>query len=540
MNGLMKHSKRMPGLVAAALAFAVLAAGCSTDRDNDSQPEPTSPTVDGRQYVEGMLGEDASGTPNPGGTLRFAAFSEPASLDPSRTLMAGGPGGIEMINIFDTLMRYDTETQSYVPQLVDALTANEDHTVWTLTLREGVTFHNGKPLNAQAVKDSQDRYAERSGPESALWIANVEDIEVIDERTVQYTLARPWPLFVGILSSGPGMVVSVDSGADEDFVPIGAGPFVFESRAPQENLILSANPDYWAGEPALEQVRVVYLPTEDAKVDALRSDGVDVAMLRSPKWVDQLQDEGVRGYNSVPSASNMALINASAGRPGEDVRVRKAMALALDPRTVADRANDGYGIADSTLFGDYSRWTTSTRGLEPDVDEAKALLEAAKADGYDGTVTYLDFAAPDREAIGLAFKASLEAVGFEVTIDLVRVPGDRVAQVSRLDYDVAGWGQSYREADPFSKMYTTMHSAGNQLWGSHTSPEMDALLEAFQASADEAEQLEIMDRIQQLFNEEVPFLNWGPIAEFVAWNDNVHGVIGATNSTVLFSEAWLS
>lgn len=515
----------------------MIATGCA-ERTDSPPAEPTA--VEGPLYVEGMVGDDPGGTPVTGGTLRFAAYAEPgAGFDPARSLMAGGAGGIEMIQIFDTLMRYDTESQDYAPQLAEGVEPNDDYTVWTLTLREGVTFHNGKPLNAQAVKDSQARYVELKGPESALWAANVTDVKVVDDLTVEYTLERRWPLFVGILSSGPGMIVSMDSGSDENFTPIGAGPFIFESHAPRENLILKANPDYWGGEPHLDGIRVVYLPAEDAKVDALRTDGVDVAMLRSPKLVDEILGDGFRGYNSVPNASNMAMINASPGRPGEDVRVRKAMALALDPQSVADRAYDGNGIATSTLFPSSSKWATETAGLAPDADQARALLEEAKADGYDGKVTYTDFAAPDREAMGLAFKASLEAVGFEVTVDMKRTSPDRNLAVVSQDYDVAGWGMSYRDADPYSKLFTTLHSDGNQLYGTSTSPEMDALLEQFQASDDPAEQVDILDQVQQLANENVPFLNWGPLAELVAWNDDVHGVIGATNSTVLFSEAWI-
>jgi peptide/nickel transport system substrate-binding protein len=520
----------------ALLAAAALVAGCSSaesgENDNDAGD---------RTYEEGMVGAaDQGGDPVQGGTLSMSAFAEPRSLDPAVTIAAGSTGGTEMAAIYDTLLRYDTESQEFVPQMAESVEANEDYTEFTLTLRDGVTFSDGSPLDSAAVKASQERYVERQGPESALWADNVTAIETPDDLTVVYTLDKPWQLFPSILSTGPGMIVGPGAdGPGEQFTPVGAGPFLLNKQSPGEDLLLDANPDYWGGRPALDQFRMAYITDQGAAVDSLKSGGLDAVFLRDPDKVDPLLDEELGGYSNLVAGSNMALINASDGRPGADPRVRQAMQMAIDPELVRERVYDGHGIAGSTLFPDYSRWHGETEGLPYDPEAATQLVEEAKADGFDGKIEYMDASDPASRNIALVVEAQLEAVGFEVETNLIRTVGDQVSLIAvERDYDVAGWGLNYREGDPLSKMYATMHSTGTQTYGGYTSPEIDAIIEEFQAATSEDEQREVLDRLQQQVNEDVPYLNWAPFAEVTIWNDDVHGIKGASTSMVLLDQAW--
>ncbi|MEU3270209.1 ABC transporter substrate-binding protein [Saccharomonospora sp. NPDC006951] len=490
-------------------------------------------------YQEGIVGGGEDGDPVKGGTLSLAPFAEPRSLDPAVTIASGSTGGIEMINIYDTLMRYDSAEKDFVPQLAEKLEAGEDNTTWTLTLREGVTFSDGSPLDAEAVKFSQERYAGMPAPEAALWNDNVTGIETSGPRTVVYRLDSPWPSFPSVLSTGPGMIVAEGAGEGESFTPVGAGPFALERWAPQEEMVLAARKDYWAGAPHLDKVRFAYLTDQQAGIDSLNSGGVDAVFVRDPDKVDTVLGEDKPAYVNMVALSNIALINASEGRPGEDPRVRKAMQLATNPQLMMERAFNGAGYGSSAMFPEYSRWHTETGGLPHDTAEAKRLLEEAKADGFDGKVEFLDASDPASRSTALAFKAQLEAVGFEVTTNLARTVADQISKISvEKDYDVVAWGLSYRESDPFSKMYATMHSNGTQVYSGYTSGKLDELIERFQAAASEKDQLAVMDEIQRQVNEDVPYLSWGPFAEIVTWNDNVHGVTGAANSMVLLGSSW--
>lgn len=533
-----RRSIRRLRSAAAVVATAALVAGCGSSNGGDADKQ--EPGAKERTYAEGIIGADDSGEPVEGGTLSFGAFSEPGALDPAVTIAAGSTGGTEMAAIYDTLMRYESSEEDFVPQLAEALEPNADHSEWTLTLREGVTFSDGTPLDSAAVKWSQERYVERSGPETGLWASNVASIDTPDPRTVVYKLNGPWVLFPSILSTGPGMIVAKSSDAGGKFKPVGAGPFTFGTWRPQEELVLEANEDYWDGRPHLDQVRSVFLSDQQAAIDSMKSGSLQVAFVRDPDKVDALLEEDVPGFMNMVAASNVAVINASEGRPGADVRVRKAMAMAINPDLMRERAFDGHGLAGSTIFPDYSRWHGETEGLPYDPEEAKKLLEEAKADGYDGKLVFNDQSDPVSRAISLVVKANLEQVGFEVELDLHRTVADTITAVAvNRDYDVAAWGLSFREGDPFSKMFSTTHGDSPATMGMATTPEMDALLDEFKAASEQSEQAEIMDRIQQQANEQVSYLNWGPVAEYAAWSSDVHGIVGGMNSIVLLDEAWV-
>lgn len=523
--------------VGAALAVAVLATGCASSSDD----EPGSEKGADEALTEGMRGDADAGEPVDGGTFTYAAYAEPASLDPAVTIAAVTTGGAEMINIYDTLVNFDADAQEFEPRLAEAIEPDKDHDTWTLTLREGVTFSDGTALDAAAVKWSQDRYASMPAPEAALWNGNVSEVVVKDDRTVVYELNKPWPAFPSILSTGPGMVVAKTAvAADGTFTPIGAGAFTLEEWAQSEELVLAPREDFWDGAPHLDEVRFVYLNDQRNGVESLRSDGVDAVFVRDPDIAAEMHEEDWPGYVNMVAASNTALINASEDRPGSDVRLREAMALAVDPALIAERAYGGPSLSSSTLFQDYSAWHGETAGLEFDQERARELVEEVKAEGWDGKIEYIDAADPASRATMQAVKGSLEAVGFEVSTRPMRTIAEQISTiVVERDYDVAAWGLNYREADPFSKMFATMHSDGTQVYDMYTSPEMDSLLEELQAAAEPADRVAAMDRIQQQVNTDVPYLNWGPFAEFNVWDEDVHGVVGAAASMIHLADAWV-
>nr|WP_262402069.1 ABC transporter substrate-binding protein [Actinomadura sp. CNU-125] len=250
---------------------------------------------------------------------------------------------------------------------------------------------------------------------------------------------------------------------------------------------------------------------------------------------------GYSGYLNMVSLGNTAVINATPGHPGADPRVRKAMHLAMQPEVIYRRAYPGTGLASNALFPEFSRWHTDAEPLPYDPGKARELLAAAKADGYDGKVTWLDAQDPASRTTALAAKAMLENVGFDVELDLVRSIADQITKVSvKKTYDVSGWGISWREAGPFARMYATLHAKGNLTVGMATTPKMSALIEELRGAEGEEEQRAVMGRIQEQWNEDVPALALGPQPELIAWPERVRGVTGTVNSMVLLDDAWLA
>lgn len=525
------------GLVVAGL----LLAGCSGPAESDGSSGAGRPEGEQSAYTAGLVNVPEAGEPVEGGTVTFGAYTEPTLLDPAETIVAGSTGGVEMAAVYDVLMRWDSERNEVVPQLAESLEASDDHRTWTLRLREGVTFSDGTVLDAEAVRWSLERYVEKGADEAMLWSSNVTGIETPDDRTVVFELAEPWPSFDYMLTTGPGMVVARSSDAGGEFEPVGAGAYELVSHRPQEELVLEARDDYWDGKPPLDRIRFAYIVDPTALYDTFESGGVDLAFTREPVLVDQALEKDTAGFLNMVSLGNVVVINAGEGRPGADPRVRQAMQLALDVELVARRAFDGAGVASSAIFPEFSRWHTDVEPLGYDPDRARELLEEAKADGFDGKVSYLTYNAPSRRAAALTFKSLLEAVGFDVEVDVVRSVADQIGAVAvNRDYDVAGWGISWREAGPYARMFATLHSEGNLTVGMPTTPEMDALIEEFQGAATEEQQRDVMGRIQEQWNEQVPALVYGPVPEFLMWSGDVHGVLESTNSMVLLDDAWVA
>ncbi|GAA4803743.1 ABC transporter substrate-binding protein [Tomitella cavernea] len=537
------RTKRLsPRLAAVLAAAALITTGCASSGDDTTSGSTGDSTVARIQDLsDGMVNvtEDA-GPPVEGGTLSFAAYSEPKALDPAETIAAVTTGGTELVNIYDSLMRYDTTEQKVVPEMAKDLEHSDDYRTWTLTLRDGVDFSDGTPVDAGAVKASQERYVAAKGPEAGLWAANVVDISIPDDKTVVYTLNKTWPEFDLMLTSGPGMIVAASAGAPGDgFTPVGAGPFTLGEWRPGESMTLDANPDYWNGKPHLDAVKFVYMPTMEVSKDTFMGGGVDMTFVREPDDVTEMLDRGMPGYVNMTSAGNVYIINAAPGRPGADPRIRKAIQLAVDPSAVAQRAYGNPEFGEGVLFPEYSRWHTDAPGPTFDPEAAKRLVAEAKADGVNTTLVSINAPEQARQQQALALEAQLEAVGFTVDTKIMPTIGDQIRVIAaERDYDLGAWGLAYRESDPFPKMFATLTSDGKQTYGMPTSPEMDALVNRFQTATDMDQKLQVMAQIQQQVNEDVPFINLGYWAEYTTWHKNVHGMVGTSNSMILLGDAW--
>lgn len=523
--------------VATTAALALLTSCSSSD---DAEKLASGPTVGA--FAPGLVNIPEAGDVVGGGTLTFGSYAEPLELDPVKTIVAGTTGGTEMAAVYDVLMRWDEKEEAVVPQLAQSLTPDANHTSWDLKLRPDVTFSDGTALDAEAVRWSVERYLEQGGHDAAVWNHNVTGMEVSGDLTLEFTLARPWPSFDSLLTTGLGMVVARSSDAGDQFTPIGAGPFVFESRSPQERMTFTANPDYFGGRPPLETLEFVYIVDPNALWDTFKQDDVSMAILRDPMVVEEALTEEVPGYLQMVGLGVTGLVNAREGRPGHDVRVRRAIQMAIDPELINERANDGAGVVSSSLFPETSRFhQEDVAGLPHDPEAARELVEAAKADGFDGQLSYLQGSSPQQRAIGLAMKAQLDAVGFETRTEFLASITDLITRVVvDGDYDMSTWGLSWRDSAPYARMFGINHSAGGVGYGTASSPEMDRMIEDFQAAATHQEQMAAAEALQKTWNELAPALVLGPSAELNLWQEDVHGVRTNSNTMVLLDEAWVS
>ena len=528
------------GLAIATVALSVMVSACASSSSSDGD-STTEPAERGR-YEFGLVGDQSdAGDPVSGGTLTFADYTEARSLNPTQTYATGSSGGDALAAVYDVLMRYNTETGEHDPWVAESLESNSDFTEWTLELRDGVEFSDGTPLDADAVVASINYFMENRGSDTALLAPNVKKMEASDALTVVFTMNSPWAQFPSMLAQGAGMIMAPAAYAGAEFKPIGAGPFTLESYAPAEEMVLTANASYWKGAPHLDEVRFIWPLTDDAKLEALNDESADVAYLRNPVTVDRALEEDHVGELQMTNFGNVVSINNAEGRPGFDVRVRKAIALALDPEVDFQRAYEGKGLPGNALFPAESKWASDVAPLAIDVDEAKKLLDEAKADGYDGKISYMDGTDPTSRAESVATKALLERVGFKVDIDGVASIADQIQRIYvDRDFDLARGAASVSESDPFQRLQTNYSSTSLANALGYANPDMDAALVELQgAGTDEAVQT-ALDKVQTIWNETVPSVVVGANATFIAWQHDVHGLVSTSEQMMLLGEAWKS
>lgn len=519
-------------------AGALIVTGCAdTSADDDSKDDAAK--VD---YSTRLINvEEAPGEPVQGGTLRVSEYSEARTLDPTLTFPTGSTGGNVMAAVYDTLVRYDPEADEFEGQLAESL-ESDDLSTWTLKLREGVKFHDGTALDAEAVIGSLERYTASYGMNALLLKQEIASLTAVDPQTVKIELANPWAKFPNMLASGAGMVLAPAAYANPAaFKPIGAGPFTFTSYSPAEKTVVTANPDYWDGRPALDKIEFVLLGTDSTGYETLESGGVDVTFVRGAEVVDDVIKSDTPAMVSRSSMANNFWINNRAGFPGEDKRVRKAIALAIDPAIYLKRTAKGAGDPTKLLISEDSRWSPGVEPMPTDAAAAKKLLEEAKADGYDGKISFLARTDQASQSGALAVQAMLEAVGFEVKLDLVQNVADQVQKIY-VDhtFDIAVVATSIPEEDVYTRLVSSMGSTSPTNVSGYVSPEMDQLALQLQAVADPAEGKEILTEVEALWAEDVPGVGISSGSLVNAWNDNVHGLEPSAESMLLFGDAWIA
>ena len=360
-----------------------------------------------------------------GGTLRVAHQFPPLSLDPHTG--SSGADHQTLYSIYDRLVHFKFDSLEFTPGLATAWEFT-DETTLVFNLREGVTFHDGTPFNAEAVAYNVDRVQNHPNTKVPADLASVESVEVIDDLTVQLNLNRPDSGVVGILSDRAGMMVSPTAAeaADEKQLnnnPVGTGPFMLSEYSEGDRLLVVRNDDYWQeGLPYLDGIEWLFSGGEQAAVNGLRAGDVDVALtIRDFSQVAALETEsGIRLIQSPSLHTDGCYINDEQP-PWDDVRVRKAWSQAIDRDTLADVFT--FGLAEPAYLPvPPQHWSSapSLIGVNGyDVDEAKSLLSEAGLDSVD--LTILAYQDPVQIRKGELLQAAAAEAGFNVEIEVLEL-----------------------------------------------------------------------------------------------------------------------
>ncbi len=306
------------------------------------------------------------------------------SLDPDYMTAAGTKE--VLFNVFEGLVKPNADGE-IIPAVASEVTRSEDGLTYVFTLRPGVKFHNGEPVEMQDVLYSIDR--RRDGQDTA---AQLPALSVIADMkaegdTLTVTLTEPSNEFLAYLMNA--YILPADYSSQET-APIGTGPYRFVSRAVQDNLVLERFPDYWGEAASIEKVTFRILENAEGLVLGLQSGALDLVAHMTNDQTAQLSESD---FSVAVGSMNLvqALYLNNAEKPFDDVRVRQALCYAVDKQAVIDLAFDGYGIPLGTsMFPSFAKYydETLTDYYSHDPEKAMELLkEAGYPDGFEMTIT---------------------------------------------------------------------------------------------------------------------------------------------------------
>ena len=314
---------------------------------------------------------------------------EPPNLDPT----AGAAAAIDEVvyaNVFEGLTRFGPDG-SVLPALAESWEIAPDGLSWVFTLREGVTFHDGLPMTAEDVAFSFERaMAEDSTNAQKQLFEGINSVNVIDDRTVEIGLDTPKGALLWNLAWGDAVIVSPASAETNATEPVGTGPFRFERWVQGDQVELVRNDEYW-GEPAkLDGVTFKFISDPTAAFAAMMAGDIDAfPNFPAPENLAQFQADPRFSVIVGTTEGETILAMNNARPPFDDVRVRRAVAHAIDRSAIIDGAMFGYGTPIGSHFAPHHPAYEDLTGMSAyDPEQARALLaEAGFPDGFETTLT---------------------------------------------------------------------------------------------------------------------------------------------------------
>lgn len=310
---------------------------------------------------------------------------EPPNLDPT----GGAAAAIDEVvyaNIFEGLTRFGPDG-SVNPALAEQWSIENDGTRYVFTLHSGVTFHDGAEFTADDVKFSLDRAsAEDSTNAQKQLFANIESVEVVDAQTVAINLANPDGNLLFNLAWGDAIILDEASVADAATQPVGTGPFMFDKWVQGDRIEIVRNDNYW-GEPAkLERAVFKFISEPAAAFSAILTGDLDAfPNYPAPENLAQLDADPDYAVVLGSTEGETILSINNAKPPFDDVRVRQAVAHAINREEIIDGAMYGYGTPIGTHFAPHHpAYVDLTANSAYDPDRARELLKEA---GHEAGLT---------------------------------------------------------------------------------------------------------------------------------------------------------
>jgi len=534
--------KYLFGFLVLLLMTGLLFGGCAPDEEVVDEPVDEEPVDE--EPVDEVDDQN----------LVIAIGAEPESLD--SLLMNSAPAATVSEHMVETLV-YLAVDGTLEPGLAESWEPTEDGMAWDLFLREGVTFHDGEPFNAEAVKYNLDRfmaYGDFEGETAAIYaflLDQINEFEVIDEYTLRLHLDQQFAPIISHLSHsfvGMHSPASLEAlGEDEALEnPVGTGPFKVINWDRGEQISMERNEDYWGGAPELETVTFKFVPEASSRVIMLETGEAHAIMAVPPTEIDRLEadaDIDVVFENSV----RVIYMGFNLERePFDDPRVRQALNYAVDKQAIIETIFQGVGEPSSAPVVPAVFGYEQVGPYDYDPERAMELLEdAGYADGFEVELFHPTGRYPQDDVVTEAVQAMLAEVGVTASLttydwgtylDTVIVPPEDAEH----DMYMLGWGTVTLDADYglYALFHSTQWPPRNNV-SYYANADVDALLDEARVTPDTNVREDLYADAIQLIWDDAPWLFLHNEGQVNAVRSNVQGLIHHPLENILAWDAYI-
>lgn len=483
----------------------------------------------------------AEPAPKDGGSVVMATSAQVQGFDPLTMRAANRETTMAGALVFSKFFTLD-EQGGRVPDLATSLDSSPDGLTWRLTLRPGVKFSNGAPYTARDVAHHFQRILDPQRNQAfAAALGALKEAVAIDDTMVEFHLAYPWAPFPSIFSADNFLFWVMPSehedgaGPDLNRRPIGAGPYVMTEWRQDDSIAFEKNPNYWnPGAQHLDKIVIRFLPDPTARFTAVKTGDIDIFYAPLGKQVIEARnDKTLKVVEYTGTGAYTLNINTSSP-PLDDIRVRQALAYALDRNVELKVAFNGVGELATSLWGPGSEWNCPDVGYpEYNPDKARALLQ-----DYGRPVKVVLQSQPTLTIPAQIYQSFWHKVGIETEIRNIEGGPSYINPVLRGDYQIAFW-EIADVPDPDFQVYQAFFSkSGGNITGIND-PKLDEAIETGRRSLDinvrkqaycdvskeMATQMPIMLRVQSIY--------------FAITQPRVHNIPPLRRGVVRLNEVWV-
>ena len=554
------------------LSFAAACGGGSSS-DETSAPSGTEATTDSGAPTTDAPTEE--GTPVAGGTLRVGLEADVDGLDPTASALA--VSGLTMAAaVFDPLFTFN-QAGEVVPYLAESIEPSADFMQWTMKLRAGVTFHDGTPLTVDAVIKQFE--ITRNDPLVGLavrpYYPETDAVEKIDDLTMIFKPLEASQYFPSALTAQLGYIGSptwLDAlAADATLAqkPVGTGPFKFDSRTEDSVTKFVRNDEWWGieaiGPVYLDAIEFYPVPDPGTRTELLQNGDLDIIHTTDTDQFPIYRDDSSLTLNIDEDGEEYFLMINTSKAPFDDVRVRKALALATDRQGYYDLFNAGEGsMADQMFTPDSPNYNPDVVQEGNDPEGAAALVAeycGENPTAEDGTALCTDgkvnmeyqWSGPSVLATRIAdFYNQNWSESFNVTFD-EKSQADHIQEAALGIYNVVGWRQFGAENPGDDRVWLECRNIGgiSLNWPRYCNEERDALLKEIANPATPEERPALLQQLVQNMHDSYAYIFMTYSSWAIVESEKVNGscdrvgpdgdpLVCSTNGRMYFASTWLS